>query len=307
MYEKIDKAEITRYSTDIENVRSGHPSILHKSKRKLIVKIFKRLPKKLKAAVVFSVIFTLLFPFSLLAQSETQYKVPKNSLSYFLQNPSQSAYLETVTDEQTGAVMPPLTPITTTNLDTPAAANTQLAAAPQAAQTAPATQEPVKQGEFKDFVAPAPENIAVKAVDSNLFTEAPPVATAIETQTEVSVDKPAAAVKNQPAAAVTREPAVTATVANTQEYTANVNMTQLATSSDSAPAAPVMLAASTSDEAPVFSGVLAKMQQNKAKRVADAEKLGLVLPSQGGDIAAVSPSLSKIQQTLKTIMARQAA
>lgn len=272
------------------------------------MKIFKRLPRKFKAAVVFSVIFTLLFPFSLIAQTETQYKVPKNSLSYFLQNPSQSAYLETVTDEQTGAVMPPLTPISTTNLETPAAANIQLAAAPQTAPQAPAVQEPVNQepaqaSEFKEFVAPAPENMAVKAVDSNLFTEAPPVEEPAKPTTETSVQKPATQIKSQ--VIVTEKPAMSASAENTQEYTANVNMTPLETSSDST-TAPVMLAATGSDETPVFSGVLAKMQQNKARRVAEAEKLGLVLPSQGGDIAAVSPSLSKIQQTIKTIMARHA-
>jgi len=53
-----------------------------------------------------------------------------------------------------------------------------------------------------------------------------------------------------------------------------------------------------------FSDTLARMLQNKANRIAEAEKLGVVLPSQGGDIATVSPSLSKMQQTLRSIMSR---
>lgn len=57
-------------------------------------------------------------------------------------------------------------------------------------------------------------------------------------------------------------------------------------------------------DTPLFSEALSKMQQNRAHRQAEAQRLGIVLPSQGGDIAAVSPSLSKIQQTLKSIMAR---
>ncbi|KAF1083398.1 MAG: hypothetical protein GQF41_0176 [Candidatus Rifleibacterium amylolyticum] len=57
-------------------------------------------------------------------------------------------------------------------------------------------------------------------------------------------------------------------------------------------------------DSPLFSEALSKMQQNRAHRQAEAERLGIVLPSQGGDIAAVSPSLSKMQQTLKSIMAR---
>jgi hypothetical protein len=57
-------------------------------------------------------------------------------------------------------------------------------------------------------------------------------------------------------------------------------------------------------ETPLFSEALSKMQQTRAHRQAEAERLGIVLPSQGGDIAAVSPSLSKIQQTLKNIMTR---
>jgi len=59
-----------------------------------------------------------------------------------------------------------------------------------------------------------------------------------------------------------------------------------------------------SHDNPLFSEALSKMQQSRAHRQAEAERLGIVLPSQGGDIAAVSPSLSKIQQTLKQIMTR---
>ncbi|MBU1105499.1 MAG: hypothetical protein KKB51_02430, partial [Candidatus Riflebacteria bacterium] len=68
---------------------------------------------------------------------------------------------------------------------------------------------------------------------------------------------------------------------------------------------PVVAASSQSQfETPLFSEALSKMQQNHAQRQAEAARLGIVLPSQGGDMAAVSPSLSKIQQTLKNIMAR---
>ncbi len=57
-------------------------------------------------------------------------------------------------------------------------------------------------------------------------------------------------------------------------------------------------------DSPLFTEALSKMQQNRAHRQAEAERLGIVLPSQGGDIAAVSPSLSKMQQAIKNIMAR---
>jgi len=249
------------------------------------VKIFRRLPKKFKAAVVFSVIFTLLFPFTLLA--ETQYKVPKNSLSYFLQNPSQSAYLETVTDHETGAVMPPLTQVETPMAAAPAPAPIQIAAVPMTEPTI---------SEIEEFKAPVPEKISIRVVEEQMFTEAPPAPVYEHVYEEEKTEVAAAVVNVEPATAIIVEEAKVAAPV----YTARVNVTQVATANANIP----LMSTRESSEEPVFSGVLARMQQNRAQRVAEAEKLGLVLPSQGGDIAAVSPSLSKIQQTLKTIMAR---
>lgn len=57
-------------------------------------------------------------------------------------------------------------------------------------------------------------------------------------------------------------------------------------------------------ESAPFAATLAKMQSRRAERVAEAEKLGIVLPSQGGDMNAVSPSLNKINATLKNIIDR---
>lgn len=260
------------------------------------MKIFRRLPKRFRAAVVISVIFNLLFPFSLLA--EAQYRVPKNSLSYFLQNPTQSAYLETVTDEETGAVLPPLTAVETTeparpaNLVVTSANNVEPYVEPVAVEPEPApavemaavpqTDEVEDIEEIHEYVAPVPQQIKIKSVDTQLFTEAPAIEEPVK-KVEVAV-------------APTRAPP-----APKAQYKARVHMPQVSTSSSNS-----SLLTSTSSEEPAFSRVLARMQQNKAKRVAEAEKLGIVLPSQGGDMAAVSPSLSKIQQTLRTIMARQA-
>ncbi len=260
------------------------------------MKIFRRLPKRFRAAVVISVIFNLLFPFSLLA--EAQYRVPKNSLSYFLQNPTQSAYLETVTDEETGAVLPPLTAVERTeaieparpaNLVVTSAQNVEPYIEPAAVEpeTTPAVQmaaapQADEIEEIHEFVAPVPQQIKIKSVDTQLFTEAP------------AIEEPVR--KVEVAVAPTRAPP-----APKAQYKARVHMTQVSTSTSHS-----HMLTSTSSEEPAFSRVLARMQQNKAKRVAEAEKLGVVLPSQGGDMAAVSPSLSKIQQTLRTIMARQA-
>lgn len=264
------------------------------------MKIFRRLPRKFKAAVVFSVIFTLLFPFTLMA--ETQYKVPKNSLSYFLQNPSQSAYLETVTDSETGAVIPPLTPVETQMAAAPAPVAVEIA-------PAPAATEPVISETVEEFKAPVPEQMSIKVVEQQMFTEAPPVPATeesapvamepVETAAAPAAVEPAVNVQPEPVAVV--ENIIEEKKSETPVYTARVNVTPVATANANIP----LISTNASSEEPVFSGVLARMQQNKAKRVAEAEKLGVVLPSQGGDIAAVSPSLSKIQQTLKTIMARQ--
>lgn len=217
------------------------------------MKIFRKLSKNFQASVVLMVIFTLLFPFSLLA--ETQYKAPKNSLSYFSENDSETARLEAIADKET---------------DAPAVAD-------------PVSIEPAPQ-------ATLPEKADEAPLKKQLSTEVLPDETA-------AISDPEPIVKAEPVKAKPVKPQQKPRMSKPQTSAA------LVASSDTAP---VIDAAPSAVSEPVFSSLLVRMQQNKAKRIAEAEKLGIVLPSQGGDIAMVSPSLSKIQQTLQSIIARQA-
>lgn len=59
----------------------------------------------------------------------------------------------------------------------------------------------------------------------------------------------------------------------------------------------------TISDAP-FAETLRKMQQRSAQRSAEAAQMGITLPSQSGDIAAVSPSLNRLNQAINNIIHR---
>jgi hypothetical protein len=62
---------------------------------------------------------------------------------------------------------------------------------------------------------------------------------------------------------------------------------------------------SKASNAKPFAKTLARMQRRSAQRKAEAEKLGIVLPSQGGDMGAVSPSLNRLNKAINDIMSQR--
>lgn len=57
----------------------------------------------------------------------------------------------------------------------------------------------------------------------------------------------------------------------------------------------------SSDDSP-FAETLRRMQRRSSQRNAQAQQLGVTLPSQSGDIASVSPSLNRLNQAINQIM-----
>lgn len=196
-----------------------------------------------KSVIIFSILFTMLFPYSLLAQTQ-EYKIPENSVSYLAQaNTTQQPFM-TATEE-----------------------NTALTSA--------------DRKEFEpQFMAADEEQVIIEIIPE---AEPAPAPARIEVkQKQPAVNKTAKSEVRVKITASTIEPAPVKPA------------TQPVTIQETEPQHEIQL----------FTRALNKMQQNRAHRQAEAERLGIVLPSQGGDMAAVSPSLSKIQQTLKNIMAR---
>ena len=199
-------------------------------------------------AIIFSVIFTLLFPYSLMAQTPEQkgseYQIPESSLSYLAQ---------------------------AQNVNQPVANTTDTAA-------------PLSNS---DRQALEPEFEPQTPVSIEIIPEPAPTKPQKQNKAEIAGAK----TKVKAGAHKDREAARLSVAATSQPPESTEK--------------PVVTAASEKRmENPLFSEALTKMQQNSAQRQAEAARLGIVLPSQGGDMAAVSPSLSKMQQTLKSIMAR---
>lgn len=247
------------------------------------MKIFFRMPRNLKSSVIFTLLFCMLFPWSLMA--ETTHKAPKNSLSYFLENAQDSQESPEAKPEEpqmSGFEEAPVETAAAPRIDRQAAVEAIRAKLQAAAKTTEANEvaEPTE-------IIPAPE--APEAPDAVLPDEK-----IVETATEQNAEP---AKKDEVKAAKTPAPEKTETTVSKP----------IETKPDEAVAATPVTANETlqqAEEYVPFAGVLTRMQQNRAHRAAQAEKLGVILPSQGGDIATVSPSLSKMQQAIKTIMNR---
>ncbi len=265
------------------------------------MKFSRRSFKNIKTRVVFALIFTLLFPYSLLAQASPTYKVPKNSLSYFLQNPSQKEYLETTTTDA-GAVIPPLTPIVNqVEPEKIPVANYEVAAAvdektPEIYQSQDSinSNEETEHFEFswKSDVPTAPKNESTEIVVADSRVQELPLQTKmgkdIVIEEEMVIENPLSKSAQRNLKIEKPEPLQ---VRNSNQVTfqaSKISTQKTYHKTDNK----------------LFSVALAKMEKRKGQREIEAQKLGIVLPSQSGDVSSVSPSLAKIQKTLKDITAR---
>ncbi|MFZ5953446.1 MAG: hypothetical protein ACOYXC_22275 [Candidatus Rifleibacteriota bacterium] len=197
---------------------------------------------ELRSLFLLYVMFSLLFPYGIFAaETEKSYKVPKNSISYFVEENSGN---------QVNIVAPPAAQ----NIEKPSA-------------------EPISES-----ASPAPEPLEEEAV---------PAATAMpEKVTDIEAKKPEKALDKMPEKAK-KAPIVVQKIQKTEE----------AVKADE----PTLNRSFSPDP---FKDVLARMQRRSEQRKAEAEKLGIVLPSQGGDMSAVSPSLSKLNGAIKEIVNR---
>ncbi len=195
----------------------------------------------LRSLFLLYVVFTLLFPYGVLgAEAEKSYKVPKNSISYFVEENSGN---------QVSIVAPPADQ----NIKVPAS-------------------------------EPIPEKISPKIESSEAVipaaTKAPKMITDVEAQKPVKpLDKTPQQTKKAPIV-----------IQKVQDSEENRKADESSLNRYSA-------------QDP-FKDVLARMQRRSEQRKAEAEKLGIVLPSQGGDMSAVSPSLSKLNGAIKEIVNR---
>ena len=115
-----------------------------------------------------------------------------------------------------------------------------------------------------------------------------------EKQTEKSLDAP---VKAKPAATPAKKIVLAKAVSKPQPKAI------AAQPAATTPVVSIKRASSTyADSRTVFSEILERMQKRSDERKAEAEKLGIVLPSQGGDISAVSPALAKINAKVKNLV-----
>lgn len=264
-----------------------------------------RMPRNLRKSIIIALLFSVIFPWTLMAEAVQQ--APKNSLSYFLeseeaakeanaqpqsaQSPQIIKTPEKISNEPQpvpGFEVAPPEPASEEKIDRFAAieemrarlvsSEAQSQQQTEVQKKAPATEEAIPAKTDKN----KPETASVKAAE--------PVAASSGSKVAETV-KPAAAEAPKPAAITEPAKTETAAAAPVSEQI-KVPATE-----------PEKLTAATDEYVP-FAGVLARMQQNKAKRTAEAQKLGLVLPSQGGDIATVSPSLSKMNQAIRDIMSR---
>jgi hypothetical protein len=246
--------------------------------------------KNIRFNLVLTIVFTLLFPYALLGMDSPNYRIPKNSLSYFLQNPTQKQYLETTTKRESGAVIPPLTP-----LDVQEASK----------EPEPPVQEVqtiYKSEPIMDAPAPAKETFDFAWKKEAGIVKA-------EGKRSSETQKIIVALKNKHARQLHENkkrvvsPAITPIVKREIQIRQEKPI-QIVTNKITTKKFKRARIARSSNKKPLFSKALAKMTKRRAERQAEAEKLGVVLPSQGGDLSDVSPSLNKINKTLKNIMSR---
>ena len=246
--------------------------------------------KNIRFNLVLTIVFTLLFPYTLLGMDSPNYRIPKNSLSYFLQNPTQKQYLETTTKRESGAVIPPLTP-----LDIQEVPNEPEAPAQQVQtiyKSEPIMDAPAPAKETFDFAWKKEAGI-VKAKGKR-SSEAQKIIVALKKkharrlhENKKRTLSPIASPVLKKAIQIKQEKPIR--VATNKIVTKKFKKSRIARSSN---------------KKPLFSRALAKMAKRRTERQEEAEKLGIILPSQNGDIATVSPSLSKIQKTLRSMMSR---
>ncbi|MEW6709030.1 MAG: hypothetical protein AB1403_04340 [Candidatus Riflebacteria bacterium] len=196
---------------------------------------------ELRRLFMLYVVLTIIFPYGLFAaETQKSYRVPKNSISYFVEENSGN---------QVNIVAPP------------AAQNVEVSAS-----------------------EPIPEQISLKV--ESLKETAPAAMEIPEKIISVEAKKPVKALEKMPEKAK-KAPIV---VQKAQDARENVTADK-----------PSLNRSFTSDP---FKDVLARMQRRSEKRKVEAEKLGIVLPSQGGDMSAVSPSLNKLNGAIKEIVNR---
>ena len=261
-----------------------------------------RMPRNLRQSIILVLLFSVIFPWTLMAEAVQQ--APKNSLSYFLENEEtakeantqpQSAQVPQIikTPEKINNEPQPLPGFEVAPPEPASEERIDRFAAVEAIRARLASREAQSQPQAKEQQTATVKEEAVPAtIDENKLetaSEKPaePVVAATSDNKAVETVKPAAA-------AATPEPIIIEAAAPAAPVSEQIKV----------PATePEKLATATEEYVP-FAGVLARMQQNKAKRTAEAQKLGVVLPSQGGDIATVSPSLSKMNQAIRDIMNR---
>ncbi|MDD3146657.1 MAG: hypothetical protein PHD82_05100 [Candidatus Riflebacteria bacterium] len=250
------------------------------------MKIFFKMPRQLKSSLLFTLMFCMLFPWSLMA--ETSYKAPKNSLSYFLENARETA--EPASEE--AASEPQMSDFdndaTTPVVPAPRIDRQAAIESLRAKIRANEVQEAAKISNEAEIPAPEPQIAETELVSLQVQEPVNP---------PKEIKTPAAPAASKIIIAKTPAKDSSSTVGNTPVEVKKAEVTT------KLPAPQKEKITQTRADAP-FAGVLARMQQNRAHRAAQAEKLGVILPSQGGDIATVSPSLSKIQQTIRTIVNR---
>ncbi len=235
-----------------------------------------RMPRNLRKSIILALLFSVIFPWTLMAEAVQQ--APKNSLSYFLESEETAkeadaqpqvaqAPLIIKTPEKINAEPQPLPGFEVAPPETASEERIDRFAAVEAIRAKLNTSEANKQPQIKD------------AAPQEVVTPEKTHGSKPETAKPAKTEAPAPVIKEVPAAPAVEPEQIKAPAPETEK---------LAAAAEYVP----------------FAGVLARMQQNKAKRTAEAQKLGVVLPSQGGDIATVSPSLGKMHQTIRDIMNR---
>jgi hypothetical protein len=199
-----------------------------------------------------------MFPYSLFAENQT-YKVPRNSISYFVENSGS---------EKVAIVEPP--------------------------EPLPPTKTPEKAAQ-KIIVEQSPSlteqnntgSVELKEEKFSMSWKTDPNEKKENRDTADPYKKTSQKVIVRSQQKTTPAPIVTQIKAQKQEIKEPESQ-EVVTTTSSSP----------------FAKTLTRMQSRGASRAAEAEKLGIVLPSQGGDMQAVSPSLSKLNQAIKNIISR---
>jgi hypothetical protein len=221
--------------------------------------------RKFKTFIILYTVLCIFFPYTLLAEQQTTYKVPKNSISYFSENP---------TSESIRVVAPPETIRTEPEIKQ---AKSDIKDAVVKADM------PVKKHPLIKKVSPEPQPAINREVSLNR------VDTEDETF-EMTWEKPEESGKRVKAPVRVQAPE------EKQKAPAIIKENQ--------PEPIKIKKAGDKETTPAFAKLLARMQRRSAERKAEAQRLGIVLPSQGGDMNAVSPSLNKLNKEVRSLINR---